>query len=294
VPRVWIRRPSDFDAEWALAFLAARAVPAIERIADSRYVRSVRIGGRCFILSCRIGPGGIDARSSPQMPAPWLRRQVSQLFDLATDLAPFHAVARQEPLLRRVVERGPAVRVLQFLDPFEGMVRAILGQQVSLAAARTMADRLVRLFGRRAPPPPGNARLFAFPTARDLAAAGPVTLAGIGLTRAKAAALHGAAVAVRDHVLDWERLRNAPLEAAEDCLTSLPGVGPWTAAYMLMRVLGRKDAFPAGDLGLRHALTRARPKGAPWTVARIQARAEAWRPWRSYATLHLWASLAAP
>ncbi len=301
LPRVRIRRPPDFDADWALGFLGARAVPSIERVSASGYVRSVRIGGRPFVLSCQIARGGIDARSAPEMPGPWLRRQVSQLFDLATDLAPLRALARQDTLLRRLVQRGPAVRVLQFLDPFEGIVRAILGQQVSLAAARTMADRLVRLFGRKAPPheglrlatpAPGRVRLLAFPTARDLAAAGPVALAGIGLTRAKAAALHGTAVAVRDHAIDWDRLRSAPTERAEECLTSLPGVGPWTAAYTLMRALGHKDAFPAGDLGLRHALTRALPSQAPWTVTRVQARAEAWRPWRSYATLHLWASLA--
>jgi 3-methyladenine DNA glycosylase/8-oxoguanine DNA glycosylase len=167
----------------------------------------------------------------------------------------------------------------------------VLGQQVSLAAARTMADRLVRLAPRDAPALDGF-RPLAFPTAHELAALGEDALRSIGLTRAKSATLVAVARAVGDGVLDWDRLRGAPGDRAEADLTALPGIGPWTAAYARMRCLGHPDAFPAGDLGVHQALARARPSGAPWTEGRARAAAEAWRPWRSYATFALWASLA--
>ncbi len=282
--------PSDFDVEWATDFLAARAVSVLEHVLPGAYQRSVRIRGRLVTLSCRFHGRWLTADSAPALPAVELRGCVSRLFDLATDLGPFRALARRDPLLRRVTTGRPAARVLQFLDPFEGLVRAILGQQVSLGAARTMADRLVRRVPRGAPPVDGF-RPLAFPTAPQLAAIGMDALRGIGLTGAKAAALLAVAAAVADGRLDWARLRRSPPEAAEAALTALPGVGPWTAAYTIMRALGQPDAFPAGDLGVRHALAKARPSGGPWTEPRARRLAEAWRPWRSYATLALWTSL---
>ena len=282
--------PSDFDVDWATDFLAARAVPVLERVRTDAYQRSVRIRGRLVTLSCRFQGRWLSAESTPALPAEELRGWVSRLFDLATDLGPFRAIARRDPLLRRVTAGRPAARVLQFLDPFEGLVRAILGQQVSLGAARTIADRLVRRVPREAPPVDGF-RPLAFPTAPQLSAIGMDALRGIGLTRAKAGALIAVAGAVADGALDWARLRRGPPEAAEATLVALPGVGPWTAAYTMMRALGQPDAFPAGDLGVRHALAKARPFGGPWNEPRARRLAEAWRPWRSYATLVLWASL---
>ena len=137
--------PSDFDVEWATGFLAARAVPALERVLPGVYQRSVHIRGRLVTLSCRFHGRSLSADSAPALPAEELRRHVSRLFDLATDLGPFRALTRRDPLLRRVTTGRPTARVLQFLDPFEGLVRAILGQQVSLGAARTMAERHGRI-----------------------------------------------------------------------------------------------------------------------------------------------------
>lgn len=282
--------PSDFDREGAIAFLAARAVPALERVTPQAYSRSLRLAGRATSLSCRFDGRTLVARSAPDLPPGILRDHVTRLFDLGTDLGGFRAVARRDPLLRRLTAGRPAVRVLQFLDPFEGIVRAVLGQQVSLAAARTMADRLVRLVPRAAPPLEGF-RPLVFPTASQLAAIGSGELRGIGLTRAKAVTLLAVARAASSGILDWDHFRRAPAEATEAILTALPGIGPWTAAYTRMRCLGDPDAFPAGDLGVRHALAKARPSGGPWTERRARGLAEAWRPWRSYATLALWASL---
>ena len=272
--------PPDFDFAWTLGFLAARVVPALEGVEDGEYRRSLRVDGQPVTLAVRFHPGELTVRSSPRLPPVKLRRLVTRMFDLDVDLGAFHALASGDPLLRDLVAARPWIRLPQYLDPFEGTVRAILGQQVSLAAASTMVDRLVRRVGD---PAPGS--FLAFPRPEAVAALGHQGLLELGLTRAKAASLHGLALAD----LDWERLRTAPAEQAEAELDALPGIGPWTASYVRMRTLGDRDAFPAADLGVIKALRALLPE--PLTPARIAALAESWRPWRAYATLHLWHSL---
>lgn len=272
--------PPDFDFAWTLGFLAARVVPSLEGVEDGEYRRSLRVDGRPVTLAVRFLPGELTVRSSPRLPPGELRRLVTRMFDLDVDLGAFHALASGDPLLRDLVATRPWIRLPQYLDPFEGTVRAILGQQVSLAAASTMVDRLVRRVGDPAPAP-----LLAFPRPEAVAALGHQGLLELGLTRAKAAALHGLALAD----LDWERLRTAPAEEAEAELDALPGIGPWTASYVRMRTLGDRDAFPAADLGVIKALRALLPEEP--TPGRIAALAESWRPWRAYATLHLWHSL---
>lgn len=272
--------PPDFDFDWTLGFLAARVVPSLEGVTEGEYRRSLRVDGRPVTLAVRFVPGELTVRSSPRLSPAALRRLVTRMFDLDADLGAFHALAAGDPLLRDLVATRPWIRLPQYLDPFEGTVRAILGQQVSLAAASTMVDRLVRRVGDPAPAP-----FLAFPRPEAVAALGHQGLLELGLTRAKAAALHGLALAD----LDWERLRTAPAEEAEAELDALPGIGPWTASYVRMRTLGDRDAFPAADLGVIKAL-RALLAEEP-TPGRIAALAESWRPWRAYATLHLWHSL---
>jgi 3-methyladenine DNA glycosylase/8-oxoguanine DNA glycosylase len=212
------------------------------------------------------------------------------MLDLDADLAAFRTLAARDPVLGPLVARRPGLRLPQYVNPFEGTMRAILGQQVSLAAASTLAGRLVRRFGEPAPDLDGIS-LFVFPDPENLAAAGPAVLAEIGLTRVKSAALHGLAAAVADGTLDWDRLRHGPAEEAEAALCALPGIGPWTASYVRMRTLGDRDAFPASDLGVVKALERLSPDGERPTPRAAQALAESWRPFRAYATLHLWNAL---
>lgn len=272
--------PPDFDFDWTLGFLAARVVPSLEGVEDGEYRRSLRVDGRPVTLAVRFLPGELTVRSSPRLPPTALRRLVTRVFDLDVDLGAFHALASSDPLLRDLVATRPWIRLPQYLDPFEGTVRAILGQQVSLAAASTMVDRLVRRVGEPAPD-----SFLAFPRPEAVAALGTQGLLELGLTRAKAASLQGLALAD----LDWEHLRTAPAEQAEAELDALPGIGPWTASYVRMRTLGDRDAFPAADLGVIKALRALLP--APPTPSQIAALAESWRPWRAYATLHLWHSL---
>lgn len=288
--------PPGFDFAWTLGFLAARTVSSLETVGDGEYRRSLRIGGRPVTLAFRFRPGrngggSLEVRSAPELPSAELRRIVDRMLDLDADVEAFHALAKRDPLLKGLVAARPWLRLPQYLDPFEGTLRAILGQQVSLAAASTMIDRLVRRVGEPAPdlPEPGGSSFLVFPTPEAVAALGPEGLGALGLTRAKSKAVHGVAVAARDGRLDWERLRRAPAEEAEADLDALPGIGPWTASYIRMRTLGDRDAFPAADLGVIKALRALLPE--PPTPRQTLEIAERWRPWRGYATLHLWHSL---
>ncbi|HUQ82006.1 MAG TPA: DNA-3-methyladenine glycosylase, partial [Gemmatimonadaceae bacterium] len=193
--------------------------------------------------------------------------------------------AARDPILASIVRRRSGIRLPQLLDPFEGLTRAILGQQVSVAGASTITDRLVRMFAR---PVPGAKRagFLAFPVPGDLADAGADRLREIGLTRARAATLAGVARTIADGALDLESLRGAPPDDAQAALQSLPGIGPWTASYVRMRALGDRDAFPAADLGVIKAM-----EAVGVDRRSIASVAERWRPWRGYATIHLWASL---
>jgi len=297
--RLRMRLPKPYDLGWMLGFLADRAAPALERIEPGLLVRVVRISGVPAVLTVRHAAGpaparwlAVEAAAAPATglatgpAAAQLRRLLRRMFDLDTALGPFLELARRDRLLGPLVARHPGLRLPQLPDPFEGAVRAIVGQQVSVAAARTVVDRLIRQLGE--PVDAAWRGLFAFPRAAVVAAASPERQAALGLTRAKAAALIAVAAATAGGAVDWERLRDAAPEAAQAALLALPGIGPWTASYIRMRALGDRDAFPASDLGVIKALASLAPRTA---VAGIAGLAERWRPFRAYAALHLWRSL---
>jgi AraC family transcriptional regulator, regulatory protein of adaptative response / DNA-3-methyladenine glycosylase II len=294
---VRIALPPDFDFDWVLGFLAARTVASLEAVRERAYRRSVRVNGKPVTLTlteiarnASVGEGRAQhlliASARPRLQAATLEAAVRRMLDLDVDLGHFHRLARRDPILAPIVRRRSGIRLPQLLDPFEGLTRAILGQQVSVAGASTITDRLVRLFSR---PVRGasNSGFLAFPTPADVAEAGSDRLRELGLTRTRAATLHGAARRIADGALDLERLRTLPADEAQAALEELPGIGPWTASYVRMRALGDRDAFPSADLGV---IKRMEAAG----VARqsILDVAERWRPWRGYVTLHLWASAA--
>jgi len=285
-----IALPRDFDFSWVLGFLAARTVASLEAVHERAYHRSVRVKGEAVTLTLTEVVTGrrqervLVAASRPALEADALEATVRRMLDLDVDLGRFHRLARRDPILAPIVRQRSGIRLPQLLDPFEGLTRAILGQQVSVAGASTITDRLVRLFSRPAPGA-GSTGFLAFPTPADVAEAGADRLRGLGLTRTRATTLHGAARRIADGALDLERLRSARADEAQAALEALPGIGPWTASYVRMRALGDRDAFPSADLGVIKAMQAA-------GVARrsIVETAERWRPWRGYATLHLWAS----
>jgi AraC family transcriptional regulator of adaptative response / DNA-3-methyladenine glycosylase II len=271
------RPPFDWDA--LLAFLGPRGIPGVELVEGHLYRRSIEIAGDAGWFE--VGPG---ERGALQLciefphPVQMLRivSRVRRMFDLDADPMVIDTHLGLDPLLAPLVRCRPGLRVPGAWDGFELGVRAILGQQVSVAAATTLAGRLVARFGR--PLGYGLGRVtHIFPSAADIAAA---SVAGIGVpaTRAEAVRHFAAAVARGDIPFD---LSMDPA-AFRDRLRELPGIGAWTAEYISLRALGDPDAFPAGDLGLLRAV-RTR------TAGDLTRRAQAWRPWRAYAALHLWA-----
>ncbi|MEZ5564703.1 MAG: hypothetical protein R3F24_03950 [Gammaproteobacteria bacterium] len=185
--------------------------------------------------------------------------------------------------MRECAEAVAGLRVVGGMDGFEIAVRVILGQQVSVAAARTLTGRLVERFGTRIQTPYKDLNRL-FPDATTLAVARPDDVGVLGIVRQRVRAMQALAVEVAEGRLCLQR--GAPLDANMTALRALPGIGEWTAELIAMRALAWPDAFPATDIGVLNALgTR--------DVRQVRARAEAWRPWRAYAVARLWRSLAA-
>lgn len=280
-----MRLPLDFDFDWALSFLGARAIPGLEEVRTGSYGRVVAVGGRLHWLGCSFSRREVLIRVEPPLPPRTRRGLVSRLFDLDFDLRPFRRHVRRDPILGSLVRRRPGLRRPVLLDPFEATVRAIVGQLVSVAAATTLTGRLVDRFG----PPLSLAdgrQVRGFPGPADVARAGRRSLAGLGLPGGKVTAILAVTEGCLNGEIDWKELTRDPL-AADARLRAIPGIGPWTSAYVRWRALGDADAFPDTDLGIVRAL-------AARGIARrdVLRCAERWRPWRGLAIGHLWTSLA--
>ena len=280
--RLAYRPPYDIDG--VLRFLAQRAIPGVEAVAGLELRRTLRWPhqGQSLQgwLQCRFVPLrhelqlGLSASLLPAVGA--LMQRLRHALDLDADpvlIAPCLATMPVPPL--------PGLRVPGAMDGFETAARIILGQQVSVAAARTLARRLVADLGQPIETPFADLdRLF--PSAADIAGAEPARIGRLGIVRQRVSALQALARAVADGRIELQP--SAPLAATLDALRGLPGIGEWTVQLIAMRVLAWPDAFAATDIGVLNAL-RTRD------VARVQAQAEAWRPWRAYAVVGLWQTL---
>lgn len=279
------RPPLDWAA--LLGFLATRAIPGVEAVVDGVYHRSAEVDGRTGWLAVRsLAPRPalaltVSAGLVPRLGAVVAR--IRHLFDLDAHPAAIAEVLGASPRLAAAVAARPGLRVPGAFDGFELAVRAVLGQQVSVAAASTLAGRLVARFGAPLPGAP-HGLAATFPTAAQLARADAGDVAALGLPRARAEAIVAVASAV---AASLELVPGADPLAATAALRALPGVGPWTASYLAMRALRWPDAFPAGDLIIRRAL-------GVRTAAEAERAAAAFRPWRAYAVLHLWAESPPP
>ena len=280
--RLACREP--FDGEALLAFLAVRAVQGVESVEGSTYRRSLRLARGLGVVSITICGAAVtcalmlDDVADVQAAVQRTRR----LLDLDCDPATTRDHLGAHPLLAPFVEKRPGLRAAGHPDGTELLVRAVLGQQVSVAGARTLAARLVATHGQPLVEPIGGVT-HAFPSAATIAGLSPHDFA---MPRARGAVLIDACakVANGEIVLDAGSERSEVVAA----LQALRGIGPWTAGYVAMRALGDPDVFLPTDLGLRHALAAVGADSSPRGAA---ALAEAWRPWRSYALHHLWASL---
>jgi AraC family transcriptional regulator of adaptative response / DNA-3-methyladenine glycosylase II len=278
---LWLAARRPFDGSGLVAFLAARAVPGVEEWTGEAYRRSLRLPRGTGIAELVPADGGVRCTlrlDDPRDLAAAVAR-CRRLLDLDADPVAVDAALGTDALLGPLVRRAPGRRVPGAADPAEIAVRAVLGQQVSVAGARTIAGRLAARYGEPLRTSSGAVtRLFPSPTA--LAAVDP---ADLPMPAARRRALLGLATALArgDVALD----PGVDRDEAEHALCAIPGIGPWTAAYIRMRALGDPDAFLPTDLGVLRSL---RALGGPGDPRAASARAEAWRPWRAYAVVHLW------
>lgn len=283
--RLDYRAPYDWPR--LLGFLRGRAIPGVEIVGDDYYRRVVHIDGHVGEILVREDTTGRPALQLTVSPSllpvlmPLVAR-VRRMFDLDAHPDAVARVLGRDRALAKYIAARPGLRVPGAIDPFEASVRALLGQQVTVVAATTLAGRFAAQFGA---PYKGDGLTQRFPTPAEVAALNSDRIAKIGMPGTRGAAIHTLARSLVDG--------NLRLDAAADLdtfvakLVELPGIGPWTAHYLAMRALHLPDAFPAMDLGVQKALGMSGKRAA-------EERAEAWRPYRAYAVLHLWTGLGEP
>jgi AraC family transcriptional regulator, regulatory protein of adaptative response / DNA-3-methyladenine glycosylase II len=279
--RLHYRPPYDWES--LLAFLGSRAIPGVEEVVSGAYRRSFALQGRHGILEVRHEKSvqALEARirfSEPVSLLPIVTR-LRAMFDLAADTSAIAQHFRRDLLLGRLVSKYPGLRVPGAWDGFELAVRAILGQQVSVAAASTLAGQLAQKLGEPISISDTGGLTVVFPGAQVLANTGLE-----GLLRVRARAVRSLAQAVVSGRVTLSGTEEATLAS----LARIRGIGEWTAQYIAMRALRQPDAFPSGDL----ALLRTAGQDGPLTAVALRKRAEQWRPWRAYAAVYLWRAAA--
>jgi AraC family transcriptional regulator of adaptative response / DNA-3-methyladenine glycosylase II len=284
---------SPYDWNGIANFLDGRATPGVELVADGRYLRTVSLNGEAGVIECsadvadecvRLNLHGVSTQGLFL-----LVQKVREIFDLDAPMADIADVLSADPQLAELLRVSPGTRVPGAWDGFELTVRAILGQQVSVKAATTMAGRIARRYGESVSMPDTVSNLCSeakldrlFPTAEKLARA---RFNDVGLVTSRAETIRRVARAVCEGSVVFDNDQD-PAEFRAS-LTAIKGIGDWTAQYVAMRALKYPDAFPAADLGLLKAVGESGTAG----IRKLRTRAEAWRPWRSYAALLLWGSL---
>ena len=285
--RLRYRPPYDWDC--MLAFLQARVVPGVEIVSGGRYLRSVEIDGA--IGSIEVSHRGDQQSIGVKIRFPDVRllpaivARVRRQFDLGADIETIDRHLSADPVLAPLVAQRPGLRAPGGWDAFEIAVRAVLGQQISVTAARGLAGQLVALLGRSVPK---SFRMHpdlshVFPTAKRLSS---VSSVGLRIPLARLRALKAVAEAA---VGDPNLFR--PFGSIEETvarLRTIHGIGEWTAQYIALRAVREMDAFPSTDIGLLRSV--ASIDGTPTSAANLFGRAESWRPWRAYAAQHLWAA----
>jgi AraC family transcriptional regulator of adaptative response / DNA-3-methyladenine glycosylase II len=271
-----------FDWTGILRFLDLRAMTGVERVADDAYARTVQLGERRGWIQVRHRPERrallveISPSLTPALPA--LLGRLRHVFDLSARPDVIAAHLARDPLLADAVARNPGLRVPGAFDGFELAVRAILGQQVTVRGATTLAGRFVTAFGEPIATPRAELSRLC-PTPPRVAAASVDEIASLGIIQSRARSIIALAREMADGRLVLEA--GAQPDATMAQLVALPGIGAWTAHYIAMRALRWPDAFPKEDVALRKTLGGV-------TAARAEELSQSWRPWRSYATLHLW------
>jgi len=281
---------SPFSFPQLLKFFAARAIPGVEVVSDGRYLRSVTVDGVHSVIDLHDGGGNVlltvhGAGTRSLLP---ITQRVRGIFDLDASPDDISSILSRDKLLKSLIRRQPGIRVPGVWDGFELTVRAILGQQISVAAATTLSGRLAKRYGEKITVAvPGIEDALApnlmFPRAEKLLRA---RLGDLGIIRSRADTIRRVAKATAAGEINFDPAQ----DVVEFCrsLVAIKGIGEWTAQYIAMRALKNPDAFPHSDLGLLRAFDA--PGRDRMKPAELKARAESWRPWRAYAALLLWSS----
>ena len=282
VLRLGYRPPYDFAA--LLDFLRGRALPGLEAIDAHSYARAfggADAPGWLRVTAWGEGEHALKLELHAAKPADLLGlvAKLRRLFDLDADPHAIAATLGADPALRAMLKRRPGLRLPGAWDGFELAVRAVLGQQVSVAAARTLATRFLQRHGVALPEPIGPGLSVLFPSAESIAQA---DLDGLGITGARIATIRAIAAGLSAGRIDFHAERTLDEFVAR--WVELPGIGAWTAHYIALRARSHPDAFPAEDLILRRTLV----PGTTLSARQLTSHAEAWRPWRGYAVMHLW------
>lgn len=291
-----------------VGFLVGRSSPRMECLRDGCYVRTVQLGAHSGWISVNADDGclHVEASSSLMSVLPALRVSLRRLFDLDADPLQIDARLSSHPRLAAMVAGTPGLRVPGTLNGFELALRAVIGQQISVKSATTVFGRFVERFGQPIDTPFADLDRLA-PRAEDIAQATLPQLIGLGLTGKRAQTVHLLAQAVAQGIIRFPGSLAPPssssfsptpspssspspspsssADAAQTraALLAIPGIGPWTTEYIAMRALADPDAFPASDLALLKILGVEKP-------AQLLQEADAWRPWRAYAAIHVWHS----
>jgi AraC family transcriptional regulator, regulatory protein of adaptative response / DNA-3-methyladenine glycosylase II len=266
----------------ALRFFAERALPRVEEPLTLGLRRALAVGESQGVVEMHVAEDGVHV-TSENLPERWASGVVARAFDDDGDRDAVADVLTRDPLMAPLVRACPDVRVPGAFDGHETAIRAVLGQQVSVAAANTLAGRIVEQLGRRIDPSVGSVT-HVFPSPAAIAEG---DLTGLGMPTGRIAAVRALAAALADGAIDLERRPGD----VRDALLALPGVGPWTASYICMRVLRDRDAFIASDLGVKKG---AAALGLPRSPGSLERHAERWRPFRAYAVMYLWLAAHTP
>jgi AraC family transcriptional regulator of adaptative response / DNA-3-methyladenine glycosylase II len=274
-----------FDWPRILAFLRARSMKGIESVTDGAYIRTVRLGDRVGWIRVGNAPDRhlLVVEHSPSLATalPALHARLHHLFDLGAQPHAITAHFARDPMLGGGIAKRPGLRVPGAFEGFELAARAILGQQITVKAATTIAGRFAQAFGEAIDTPHAELTHLA-PVATRIADATIPEIASLGIIQSRARSI----IAVAQEMASGRLVLEPGTHPADVIaqLTALPGIGAWTAHYIAMRALRWADAFPKEDIALRNALGKV-------SASRAEELSQPWRPWRSYALLHLWAEM---
>ncbi len=293
VKRMTISLPDEFSYPLALSFLERSPRKLLHKVEGEKVFKLLNIEGSLVLFLIQDKGEHLHLEMLHGEPTPAGKKVITQYvrewFDLETDLKPFYALAKRDPLLSPLVKKYRGYRIVGQPDLFESLVWAVLGQQINLAFAYTLKSRFVEEFGEKIEV--GGKSFFLFPTAAVVSRLTPESLLALQFSRQKAAYTIGIARAFVDGIISKAKLTGLALAEAREELIKIKGIGNWTANYALMKTFRYPDAFPLEDAGLHNAIKNQLGLKTKPSLDRVRKIFRKYKGWEAYATLYLWKSL---